>query len=119
MTDGLGVDIGFDAIGSETTALQAVDATPPGGHAVLVGIPAFTARADQPRANGLWRKGDQRDLLRLGTTQHRFPILADPDIEKKIDLDSLISRTYCFDEINEGFRLMLASEVARGVIIFD
>jgi len=28
-------------------------------------------------------------------------------MEKKIDLDNLISRTYRFDEINEGFRLML------------
>src|SRR5271170_6063443 len=48
-----------------------------------------------------------------------FPILADLDLEKKINLDDLISRTYRFDEINEGFALMLAGEVARGVIVFD
>ena len=48
-----------------------------------------------------------------------FPILADLDLEKKINLDGLISRTYRFDEINEGFALMLAGEVARGVIAFD
>ena len=48
-----------------------------------------------------------------------FPILADLDLEKKINLDDLISRTYRFDEINEGFRAMLAGEVARGVIVFD
>ena len=48
-----------------------------------------------------------------------FPILADLDIEKKINIDRLISCTYCFDEINEGFRLMLAGEVARGVIVFN
>ena len=40
-------------------------------------------------------------------------------MEKKINLDDLISRTYRFDEINEGFALMLAGEVARGVIVFE
>ena len=42
---GLGVDTAFDAIGSEQTALQAIDAVAPGGRAVLVGIPAFSTRA--------------------------------------------------------------------------
>src|SRR5271163_3386237 len=39
MTQGLGVDTAFDAIGSEQTALQVIDAVAPGGRAVLVGIP--------------------------------------------------------------------------------
>ena len=37
-----------------------------------------------------------------------FGVLADLDMDKRIDLDSLISRTYKFDEINEGFRLMMS-----------
>ena len=45
-----------------------------------------------------------------------FGVLADLDMDKRIDLDSLISRTYKFDEINEGFQLMLSGGVARGVI---
>src|SRR5204863_2765129 len=45
MTQGLGVDYAFDAIGTEQTALQAIDAVAPGGRAVLVGIPAFATRA--------------------------------------------------------------------------
>jgi len=48
-----------------------------------------------------------------------FGILADLSLSKRIDLDSLISRTYRFDEINEGFKLMLSGQVARGVILFD
>ena len=46
LTEGLGVDAAFDAIGGEATALQALEAVAPGGRAVLVGIPAFSARAD-------------------------------------------------------------------------
>ena len=48
-----------------------------------------------------------------------FAMLADLDMEKRIDLDSLISRTYKFDEINEGFRLLTTGAVARGVIEFN
>ena len=48
-----------------------------------------------------------------------FPILADLDMDKKLNLDDLISRTYKFDEINEGFRLLVSGAVARGVIVFD
>ena len=41
-----------------------------------------------------------------------------PIATSRSNLDSLISRTYKFDEINEGFRLMMAGGVARGVIAF-
>ena len=37
-----------------------------------------------------------------------FPILADLDMDKKLNLDDLISRTYKFDEMNEGFRLLVS-----------
>src|SRR5215475_14197022 len=45
LTGGLGVDYAFDAIGGEVTAKLVVDAIAPGGHAVLVGIPAFNVTA--------------------------------------------------------------------------
>ena len=48
-----------------------------------------------------------------------FGILADMDMNKQINLESLISRTYKFDQINEGFERMVKGEVARGVILFD
>ena len=47
-----------------------------------------------------------------------FGVLADLDMDKRINLDALISRTYKFDEINEGFRLLTTGAVARGVIVF-
>lgn len=120
VTEGLGADTAFDAIGSETTALQAIDATAPGGRAVLVGIPAFSTRAPiNPSQIVYGEKVISGTYYGSVRPNIDFPILADLDLEKKIDLDALISRTYRFDEINEGFRLMLAGEVARGVIVFD
>ena len=108
LTDGLGVDTAFDAIGGEATALQAVDAVAPGGRAVLVGIPAFShARADQSVADRLRRKARSAAPItaRCGPISiFRFSPIS---TREEIDLDSLISRTYRFDQINEGFRLML------------
>ena len=46
-----------------------------------------------------------------------FPILADLDLEKRINLDDLISRTYRFDEINEGFAALQRGETIRSVVV--
>lgn len=120
LTGELGVDTVFDAIGGEATALQAVDAVAPGGRAVLVGIPAFSTRAPiNPSQLVYGEKVISGTYYGSVRPNIDFPILADLDMEKKIDLDSLISRTYRFDEINEGFRLMLDGAVARGIVVFD
>ncbi|HVH73472.1 MAG TPA: Zn-dependent alcohol dehydrogenase [Stellaceae bacterium] len=120
LTGGLGVDTAFDAIGSEATALQAIDALAPGGHAVLVGIPSFATRAPiNPSQMVYGEKTVSGTYYGSVRPNIDFPILADLDMEKRINLEGLISRTYRFEEINEGFRLMLAGEVARGVIVFD
>jgi len=120
LTDGLGVDFAFDAIGTEATALQIVDALAPGGHAVLVGIPAYSVRAPiSPFAMVYAEKTISGTYYGSVRPDVDFPILADLDMDKKINLDDLISRTYKFDEINEGFRLLVTGAVARGIIVFD
>jgi S-(hydroxymethyl)glutathione dehydrogenase / alcohol dehydrogenase len=92
----------------------------PGGHAVLVGIPAFAVRAPISPFNMVFAEktisGTYYGSVRPDID---FPILADLDMDKKLNLDDLISRTYKFDEINEGFRLLVSGSVARGVIEFD
>ena len=48
-----------------------------------------------------------------------FPVLVDHYMNKRLNIDGLISRTYRLEEINEGFKRMMAGEVARGVVVFD
>ena len=48
-----------------------------------------------------------------------FPILVDHYMNKRLNIDGLISRTYKLQDINEGFKRMMAGEVARGVVVFD
>jgi S-(hydroxymethyl)glutathione dehydrogenase/alcohol dehydrogenase len=117
---GLGVDYAFDAIGTEPTVVQIVDALAPAGHAVIVGIPAFSTKA--PIAPHLMVYGEQTlSGTYYGSVRPAvdFGTLADLSMDGKLNLDDLISRTYKFDEINEGFRLMANGQVARGVIMFD
>jgi S-(hydroxymethyl)glutathione dehydrogenase/alcohol dehydrogenase len=119
LTHGFGADYAFDAIGGEETAALVVDAIAPAGHAILVGIPAFSARAAiSPAAMVYGEKkltGTYYGSIRPAVD---FALLADLDLDKGIELERLISRTYAFDEINEGFRLLLTGAVARGVITF-
>ena len=120
ITGGLGADYSFDAIGTAKTTEQIIDVLAPAGHATIVGIPHVDARAQvspfqmvytEKKVSGTYY-GSIRPTIDFG-------VLADLSLEGKLDLDGLISRTYKFDEINEGFQLMAKGQVARGVIEFN
>jgi S-(hydroxymethyl)glutathione dehydrogenase / alcohol dehydrogenase len=98
----------------------AFDALAPGGHAVAVGISAATVRASyspfmmvfsEKTVSGTFYGSVRPDL--------DFPVLVDHYMNKRLNIDGLISRTYKLDEINDGFKRMMAGEVARGVVVFD
>jgi S-(hydroxymethyl)glutathione dehydrogenase / alcohol dehydrogenase len=64
----------------------------PGGHAVLVGIPAFAVRAPISPFNMVFaEKAISGTYYGSGRPDIDFPILADHDIDKKLNLDDLIS----------------------------
>jgi S-(hydroxymethyl)glutathione dehydrogenase / alcohol dehydrogenase len=117
---GGGVDYAFDAIGSEATVLQIVDSLCAGGRATMVGIPSVTTKAGISPASMVFQEKTLSSSF-YGSVRPDidFPILADLYMNKKIDLDSLISRTYTLDEINEGFEQLRTGGVARGVVVFD
>ncbi len=48
-----------------------------------------------------------------------MPVLPDMATAGSLKMDDLISRTYTFDQINEGFDPLMKGEVARGVILMD
>jgi S-(hydroxymethyl)glutathione dehydrogenase/alcohol dehydrogenase len=117
---GYGVDHAFDAIGSEITATQIVEAVAPGGSAVMVGIPgAQTRAAVRPFQMVFQEKALSGSFYGSVRPEIDFPLLCNLYIDRKINLDGLISRTYRLDEINEGFAALRAGSVARGVVVFD
>ena len=87
---------------------------------MLVGIPAFATRAPINPSQILYGEkvisGTYYGSVRPNID---FPILVDHYMNKKLNIDGLISRTYKLGEINDGFKRMMAGEVARGVVVFD
>jgi S-(hydroxymethyl)glutathione dehydrogenase / alcohol dehydrogenase len=117
---GLGVDYSFDAVSIDKTQALAFDALAPGGHAVAVGVPAATMKAQySPLMMVFGEKTVSGTFYGSVRPNLDFPILVDHYMEKRLNIDGLISRTYKLGEINEGFRRMMAGEVARGVVVFD
>ncbi len=120
LTGGLGVDYAFDAIGSQITATQIIEAVAPGGHATLVGIPAISVTAPvSPFMMVFQEKKLTGSFYGSVLPNLDFPILCDLYMDKKLNLDDLISRTYRLDEINDGFAQLKAGSHARGVVMFD
>jgi NDMA-dependent alcohol dehydrogenase len=120
LTGGRGVDYAFDAIGSEATTLQILDAIRPGGTAVIVGMAPMLTRAPiTPYLMALQEKTLKGTLYGSVRPEVDFPQLVDLYLDGRLKLDQLISRTYRLKEINEGFELLRTGQVARGVIVFD
>ena len=118
MTGG-GVDMAFDAFGAAVTTENAINSLRKSGTAVLVGLAPVGETADI----------DMVDLVRNQKTivgsyygsaspHETFDILVDAYLKGKIDVDSLITRRYSLDQINEGFDALHAGEDGRGVIDF-
>jgi Zn-dependent alcohol dehydrogenase len=120
LTGGRGADYAFDAIGSEATTLQIVDAVRIGGTAVIVGMAAMSARAPiTPYTMALQEKTLKGTLYGSVRPNVDFGQLVDLYMDGRLKLDQLISRTYKLDEINEGFAALRTGQVARGVIVFN
>ena len=120
LTGGRGADYAFDAIGSELTTVQILDAIRPGGTAVIVGMAPASARPGiNPYVMALQEKGIKGTLYGSVRPNVDFPILVDLYLSGRLHIDPLVSRTYTIDEINEGFTAMRTGQVARGVVVFD
>src|SRR5690242_1786151 len=120
ITGGLGVDYSFDAVSNDKTQPLAFDALAPGGHAVAVGISAQKIRAEYSPFNMVFTAKTVIGTF-YGSVRPNvdFPVLVDHYMNRKLNIDGLISRTYKLQDINEGFKRMMAGEVARGVVVFD
>jgi S-(hydroxymethyl)glutathione dehydrogenase / alcohol dehydrogenase len=118
--EGLGVDYAFDAIGSQLTAEQVVEAIAPGGNAVYIGMPDVKETASINPFQMVFQEKKITGAYYGSVHPHTdLPILADLAMSGRLDLDRLISRTYKFEEINDGFRNLVEGNVARGVVVFD
>jgi L-iditol 2-dehydrogenase len=96
---GYGVDVAFEAAGTEDAVQLAIDAARPGGRVVLAGIPAtdtVTFRASTARRKGLTIALDRR----MNEVYPRAISLAE---RKAVDLASLVSSRSPLAEVATAF----------------
>ena len=115
-----GVDYAFEAIGNPKTIEQCYDACGPGGMTVVVGMAA--ERADI-HINALSLPRTERSIVGSWYGSARpwvdFPMLVDLYMNGRLDIDSMISKTYRLEEINEAYADLEKGEFARSVILLD
>ena len=119
MTDG-GVDYAFDSFGNPNVIAQALGSIRKAGTAVLIGLPAL---GDEAPVDMVDMVRNQKRLVGSfygsAPPHETFRLLLDFYNRGKIDVDSVVTRRYGLDQINEGFDALARGEDGRGVIVFD
>ncbi|MEO7391331.1 MAG: zinc-binding dehydrogenase, partial [Ramlibacter sp.] len=118
LTEG-GADYSFECIGNTTVMRQALECTHKGwGQSVIIGVAEagaeISTRPFQLVTGRQW-KGTAFGGAR-GRTD--VPKIVDWYMERKIDIDALITHTMPLEKINEGFELMKRGESIRGVVLY-
>jgi S-(hydroxymethyl)glutathione dehydrogenase/alcohol dehydrogenase len=119
LTDG-GPDFVFEAIGRVDTVELAIEALPPGGTAVLVGLTPFEARAAfgvYPLVDGSRRiLGSNYGFAEPATD---FPHYAALHLAGRLPVERLIDRRIGLDDLEGAFDRLRAGEGLRQVVVFD
>jgi len=99
-TDGRGVDVVFEAAGTDTGVGLAIEAARPGGRVILAGIPgqdSTTFPASVARRKGLTLKLSRR----MKEMYPRTNRLVDSGL---VDMASVVSHTFPLEQVGEAFR---------------
>ena len=118
LTNGLGVDYAFEAIGLTKTIEQAYAATRKMGVCVVIGV----TRADvQVSINANEMVYAEKTLMGslYGSSRPRIDILNLIEMHQagKLWLDALLTRTYPLEHINTAYAALERGEVARSLVL--
>ncbi len=118
LTEG-GADYSFECIGNVNTMRQALECCHKGwGESVIIGVAGagkeITTRPFQLVTGRVWRG------TAFGGARGRtdVPKIVDWYMDKKINIDDLITHTMPLEDINKAFDLMHAGKSIRSVVVF-
>jgi S-(hydroxymethyl)glutathione dehydrogenase/alcohol dehydrogenase len=119
LTGGKGADYVFEAIGIPSVQENCLNYVRPGGTIVFVGISPMGSNTNLPGAI-ITRKEISIKGSYYGSINalRDFPLYGDLYLNKKINLDKLISKKYSLEKINEAYDDLLSGKIARGVVVF-
>ena len=118
LTRGLGVDYGFEVVGSPTTVAATVGMVRSAGTAVVLGV---MKPAESIDLNGLgFIYGAKRVVGSFGGSslpQVHFPEYVRLVESGQLDLQFMVTRRFKLDEVNDAFSATASGEVLRGVLV--
>lgn len=118
LTDELGADYAFEAVGTKATAEQCFRMLGKGGKAVVIGLIPEGTKVEIDGAALI----DEKTLTgsNMGSNQFRtdMPRFIQMYLDGRLLLDEMVSQTISLDDINRGFDDMKSGGVARSVISF-
>jgi S-(hydroxymethyl)glutathione dehydrogenase / alcohol dehydrogenase len=120
LTHDRGADYTVEAVGLPAVQETCLAAARPGGTIVLAGLAPMGSSTNLPGATITRQEKTVKGSYYGSASPARdFPFFADLYLQKRLDLDQLVSRTYSLEQINEAYADMLAGVVARGVIMLE
>jgi S-(hydroxymethyl)glutathione dehydrogenase/alcohol dehydrogenase len=116
---GGGADYSFECVGSPVVMRQALECCHKGwGVSTIIGVAAagqeISTRPFQLVTGRVW----QGSAFGGARGRTDVPKIVDWYMDKKIDIDSMITHTMPLDRINEAFDLMTSGESIRSVVLF-
>jgi len=119
ITNGIGADYAFEAVGKAETALTAYKLIRRGGTVVVVGLPDLETQLTLPLFEiPLMEKSILGCNYGSGDARVDLPALLELYKSGRIHLEQMVTNRYRLEEINTGFKDLEAGKNARGVIIY-
>ena len=119
LTDGNGVNVAIEAVGTPQTFQQAFFARDLAGTVVLVGVPSPEMKIELPMLEVFGRGGAIKSSWYGDCLPSRdFPMFIDLYLQGRLDLDRFVSETISIDDVEQAFHRMERGEVLRSVVLF-
>jgi len=119
LTQGNGVDVSIEAVGTPQTYEQAFYARDHAGTLVLVGVPNPEMKIELPLIDIFGRGGSLKSSWYGDCLPTRdFPMLIDLYLQGRLDLDKFVSETISLDAVETALQKMEQGEVLRSVVVF-
>jgi S-(hydroxymethyl)glutathione dehydrogenase/alcohol dehydrogenase len=119
LTDGRGVDVAIEAVGSAATIAAAWQVTRRGGRVVVVGAAGPGEVVPLGAADiVLSRKTLKGSIFAGGDAQKLIPLIVRLAEAGRFDLESMVSKTIGLDDIGTAFEDMQQGRVTRSVVAY-
>ncbi|RJR27589.1 MAG: Zn-dependent alcohol dehydrogenase [Desulfobacteraceae bacterium] len=119
ITNRIGIDYSFEALGKTETAMTCFKMLRRGGNAVIVGVPGLDKTLTLPMYEfSLMEKSMLGSYYGSADSRSQLKVLLDLYKTGRLKLDQLVTKRYPFEQINEGFKDLESGKNARGVVVY-